>query len=70
MARKPPSQKDVVNQLIQDKERYRTHPNYWPLICFVYDPAGQCTSPQALENDLTKNHDNLNVIVIVQPKHH
>ncbi len=27
-----------INQLIIDKERYRTHPNCKYLVCFVYDP--------------------------------
>jgi hypothetical protein len=70
MTRKGLGQKELVSQLAVDILRYQAHQDCKTLICFVYDPAGQCTSPQALENDLTKNHGNLNVIVIVQPKHH
>jgi hypothetical protein len=69
MTRKGLGQKELVSQLAVDILRYQAHQDCKTLICFVFDPIGQCTSPQALENDLTKTHGNLNVAVIVQPKH-
>ena len=63
-------QKEVANQLAVDILRYQSHRDCKTLICFVYDPMGKCQSPAALENDLTSDHGNIRVIVIVQPKHH
>ena len=37
---------------------------------FRIRPDRPMHEPTSLENDLTKNHGNLNVTVIVQPKHH
>lgn len=68
MTRKGLGQKELVTQLAEDILRYQSHQDCKTLICFVYDPAGKCSSPTALENDLTKNHGGLQVIVIVQPK--
>ncbi|RJR41655.1 MAG: hypothetical protein C4576_17505 [Desulfobacteraceae bacterium] len=70
MTRKGLDQKEVVNQLAVDILRYQAHPDCRTLICFVYDPSGKCENPRALENDLTKKHGGLYVIVIVRPKHH
>ena len=39
MTRKGLDQKEVANQLIEDKERYRAHPECRTLVCFVYDPG-------------------------------
>jgi len=69
MTRNNLGQKEIVNQLAVDILRYQAHPDCKTLICFVYDPIGKCNKPTALENDLTKNHGTLNVIVIVRPKH-
>lgn len=68
MTRKGLGQKELVTQLAEDILRYQSHQDCKTLICFVYDPSGKCTSPTALENDLTKQHGALQVIVIVQPK--
>jgi hypothetical protein len=70
MTRKGLGQKELVSQLAEDILRYQAHQDCKTLICFVYDPTGICASPQAIETDLTSNHGNLNVIVIVQPKLH
>lgn len=40
---------EVANQLIQDRERYRTHPDCKALVCLVYDPAGLSHNPPALD---------------------
>lgn len=68
MTRKGLGQKELVTQLAEDILRYQSHQDCQTLICFVYDPAVKCTNPTALENDLTKNHSGLRVLVIVQPK--
>lgn len=68
MTRKGLGQRELVTQLAEDILRYQSHQDCKTLICFVHDPTGKCTSPTALENDLTKNHNGLEVIVIVRPK--
>jgi REase_DpnII-MboI len=68
MTRKSLKQKDVANQLIQDKERYRAHPECQELICFVYDPGHFLANPTALEDDLSTVEPNLTTCVIVSPK--
>jgi hypothetical protein len=70
MTRKNLDQKEVANQLAVDILRYQAHQDCKTLLCFVYDPSGRCNNPTALENDLTTNHGNLRVVVIVRPKQH
>ncbi len=55
MTRKSHKQKDIANELIIDKERYRADSRCKTLVCFVYDPAGLCNNPLALENDLSQD---------------
>lgn len=59
--------KEVGSQLIEDIERYRSHPNTEALICFVYDPEGLVGNPRGLENDLNRETDELNVKVLIRP---
>src|SRR5207247_2258011 len=68
MTRKGLGQKEVVTELAEDILRYQSHQDCKTLICFVYDPAGRCSHPTALEHDLSKDHSTLRIIVIVQPK--
>lgn len=70
MTRHNLGQKDVANQLAVDILRYQAHQDCKTLVCFVYDPTGKCKNPTALENDLTKDHGALRVIVIVRPHLH
>lgn len=67
MTRKNLDQREVANQLIIDKERYKSHSDCKTLVCFVYDPEGRCQNPVALERDLSSDGD-LRVVVIVAPK--
>ena len=60
--------KQVADQLIIDIERYQVHPDCKTLICFVYDPENRISNPVAIENDLSKESDDLLVKVIVSPK--
>ena len=68
MTRDNIGQKEIVEQLAVDKERYRAHPDCKMLVCFVYDPSCRCKNPVALENDTRLEGEGLRVIVIVAPK--
>lgn len=68
MTRKNLDQKEVANQLIIDKERYKSHSDCKTLICFVYDPEGRCHNPVALEHDLSDESSSPQVLVVVAPK--
>ena len=61
------NQREIANQLIIDKERYRTHPDCKTLVCFVYDPDHRCDNAAALESDLSSQGPPLRVVVIVAP---
>jgi hypothetical protein len=67
MTRKNLDQKELVSQLAIDILRYQSHPDCRTLLCFVYDPSGKCSNSTALENDLTKSHGSLDVVVVVRP---
>jgi hypothetical protein len=62
------SLKILADQLIIDIERYQAHPDCKMLLCFVYDPEGRLTDPEAIELDLSKPHGNIEVKVIISPK--
>lgn len=68
MTRRNLGQKEIADQLIIDKERYRTHPDCKTLVCFIYDPDHLCTNPAALEYDLSSDGTPLRVVVIVAPR--
>lgn len=68
MTRKGLDQKEVVNQLTVDKECYQAHLDCRALVCFVYDPAGICTNPTALEDDVFMPEGEFRVVVVVSPK--
>jgi hypothetical protein len=67
MTRKNLGQKEVVNQLAIDILRYQAYPDCKTLLCFVYDPDGYCKNPTVLQNDLTKKHGAIDVVVMVRP---
>jgi len=60
-------QKEIANQLIIDKERYRIHPDCKALVCFVYDPEHRCDNVAALERDVSAQGPPLQVVVVVAP---
>ncbi len=62
------SSNKVGEELIIDIEKYSAHPNCKTLFCFVYDPEGILSNPSAIENDLSKKHNELNVCVVIEPK--
>ncbi len=67
--RKGLANKEVSDQLIIDKERYKKkHPDCRCLVCFVYDPEARITNPIGFENDLKEEGVDFKAIVIVAPK--
>ena len=60
--------KELGTQLIDDIERYRSHPDCDFLVCFVYDPDGFISNPRGLEADLSRERDGLDVLVQIRPK--
>lgn len=57
--------REVGNQLIQDVERYRSHPDCAALVAFVFDPSRHIRNPRGLEEDLSGDRDGLVVSVLV-----
>ena len=66
-AREGLGDKQIGDQLLQDIERYRNHPDCRHLVCFVYDPEGKIGNPRGLEADLSREEDNFKVSVYVRP---
>ena len=68
MTRKGRGAKKIGEELIIDIAYYRSHLDCKHLFCFIYDPDGHITNPEGFESDLNKEHDRVNVRVIVAPK--
>lgn len=60
--------KQIGEQLIIDKAKYKLHPDCKKLICFVYDPEGRIGNPASLENDLFEKSDTFEVCVVIRPR--
>jgi hypothetical protein len=58
--------KEVSTQLIEDIDRYKSHPDCKALFCFVYDPEGFIPNPRGLEDDL-KRDSPYQVRVLIRP---
>lgn len=54
MTRKGLGVKEAREQLIIDKEQYKTHPKCKHLICFVYDPGRLIKNSRGFEKDLSQ----------------
>lgn len=67
MTRNGLKDKELGEQLIIDIAKYKAHPNCKTLYCYVFDPDGHIRNPRGLENDLTKEHDGLDVKVYIRP---
>jgi hypothetical protein len=65
MTRKGLNDRALGNQLIEDIERYRSHPECNALVAVVYDPDRHISNPAGLENDLGRDHDGLAVRVVI-----
>lgn len=56
--------KDLGEQLIIDREKYKTHPDCRKIYCFVYDPQGYLGNPIGIKRDLEKgNEDYIKVFI-------
>lgn len=60
--------KEIGKQLIEDIAKYSVHQDCKTLYCFIYDPDGQIINPDGLIKDLSKDDEDLNVIIIINPK--
>jgi len=60
--------KELGEQLIIDKERYKSHHNCKTLICFVYDPEELIINPEGLVSDLAEDNEEMSVFVVISPK--
>ena len=67
-ARESLRDKQIGEQLIVDIDRYSSHPKVKRLICFVYDPEHLVPNPSGIENDLSKETNGIDVLVIVTPQ--
>lgn len=56
---------DILKELSEDKEHYRTHPDCEYLVCYVHDPGYEISNPAGFEDDLTEDTNNLTTEVIV-----
>jgi hypothetical protein len=66
-SRKGLTAKLLGDELLVDISRYKAHPDWKKLVCFVYDPEGQIANPRALENDLSKAGQDIEVRVYIRP---
>lgn|SRR3989338_7962963 len=60
--------KEIGEQLIIDKERYKHHPDCRLLICFIYDPNNLIKNPKGLIKDINLlSEDNIRISAIINP---
>lgn len=59
--------KELSTQLIEDIERYKTHPDCRALVCFAYDPGGLIPNPRGIESDLKRDAGPFPVRVLIRP---
>jgi hypothetical protein len=59
---------ELRDQLIVDKEIYRTHPHCRTFIAFIYDPDGYIDNAIEFERDLSNMPGDMRVKVIVAPR--
>lgn len=60
--------KELRDQLIVDKDIYRTHPHCRTFIAFIYDPDGYIDNAIGFERDLSNTPGDIRVKVIVAPR--
>lgn len=65
--RKGLNDKELGKQLIEDKAKYKAHPDCKKLICFTYDPEGRIVNPKGIENDLKSQDDDFQVLIVIRP---
>ena len=57
--------KQIKQELSEDKEHYRSHPDCNNLVCYVYDLGYEIENPAGFENDLSEQTERLNTEVII-----
>jgi hypothetical protein len=67
MTRDGLTDRKLGEELIIDIARYKQR-EIKALVCFVYDPEHRLKNPSAMENDLSKPTDGLDVRVLIRPK--
>lgn len=65
MTRQGLSEREVADELIEDTERYRAHPDCRTLVAIVYDRDRRISNARGLEDDLRKDSPEFRVRVIV-----
>lgn len=65
MTRQGLGERQVADELIDDIERYRAHPDCRTLVAIVFDPERRIPNPGGLEADLRKDSPELRVRVVV-----
>jgi hypothetical protein len=68
MTRNGLNDKQLGNQLIEDKAKYKVHPDCKYLVCFVYDPDGRIKNPRGIEADLNETDIEFRVSIIIKPE--
>ena len=59
--------KELSTQLIEDIERYKSHPDCQTMVCFVYDPEGLIPNPRGIEADLHRDKEPFPVRILIRP---
>ena len=57
--------RDLGGQMIEDIERYRSHPDCDALVALVYDPGRRIRNPRGIEEDLSGSREGLAVRVVI-----
>ena len=65
MTREGLRDRELGDQLIEDIERYRSHPDCAALVAIVYDPERRIQNPRGLEEDLSGEREGLLVRVVI-----
>jgi hypothetical protein len=65
MTREGLRDRDLGNQLIQDIERYRSHPDCSALVALVHDPERRLKNPRGIEEDLSGEREGMIVSVVI-----
>jgi len=68
MTRKNLRQSDVHDDLVADRDRYKSHPDCDALVCLVYDPERLFHNPAAFELDLNSDKDRPRMRAFVCPQ--
>jgi hypothetical protein len=65
MTREGLGERQVADELIEDIERYRSHPACRTLVAIVFDPERRIHNPRGLESDLHRNEPDMRVRIVV-----